>query len=144
MESERKFRNIKKVQRNREIEGTIGAELGFEDGVKLWVLCQSDANPRWVQFGDDYSAELRRLINAKASPERQKRFFDEWLPRIFVLRWEDVFDEDDQPIPFSLEECQRYFRQSDDAYQFVLDMIRDTKYFRGARVEASKATLGNA
>ena len=137
------FKNIKKSQRNRDIEGVTGTPLGLPDGVRLQVLCQSDANPRWVQFGDDYTAELRRLVRAGASPARQKKFFDEWLPRLYVIGWENIPGPDDQDVPFSLDACQSYFRQSDDAYLAVLEMVGDTKNYRGARVEAIRTNVGN-
>jgi len=143
MADEFRFRNIKKSQRNRDIEGVTGTELGLPDGVKLQVLCMSDANPRWVEFGDDYTAEVNRLTRAGASPKRQKQFFDEWLPRLFVIGWRDIPGENDDDVPFSLDACQSYFRQSDDAYLAVLDLVRDTKNFRGARAQAVRESVGN-
>lgn len=137
------FKNVAKSQRNREIEGVTGTEIGMTDGVKLQVLCMSDANPRWVQFGDDYSAELNRLTRAGASSKQMKKFFDEWLPRLFIIGWRDNPGPDDTDVPFSLENCQSYFRQSDDAYLAILQNVRDTLNFRGARIQLSREKVGN-
>lgn len=138
------FKNIGKSQRNREIEGVTGTEIGMTDGVKLQVLCMSDANPRWVQFGDDYSAELNRLTRAGASAAKMKKFFDEWLPRLFIIGWKDNPGPDgDSDVPFSLPNCQSYFRQSDDAYLAILQNVRDTQNFRGARVQVTRENVGN-
>ena len=143
MAEEFRFKNIKKSQRNREIEGVIGAPLGLPDGVKLQVLAMSDANPRWVQHGDEYSAGLNELTLAGASPKQMKAFFDEWHPRLFVIGWSNNPGPDDKDVPFSLAACQSYFRQSDDAYLAIIGMVRETKNFRGARVEAVRRSVGN-
>lgn len=143
MAEEYQFKNIKKSQRNREIEGVTGTEIGMTDGVKLQTLCMSDANPRWVQFGDDYSAELNRLTLAGASAKRMKKFFDEWLPRLFIIGWSDIPGPDDNDVPFSLDACQSYFRQSDDAYLAILQNVRDTRNFRGERIQVARTSVGN-
>ena len=49
-----RFKNADRLKRNREIEGETGTEIGFPGGDTLWILAATDANTRWVRFGDDY------------------------------------------------------------------------------------------
>jgi hypothetical protein len=67
-----KFKNAQRLKRDRCIEGETGTEIGFPGGDMLWILAATDANPRWVRFGDDYINGLRRLHRANASDERVK------------------------------------------------------------------------
>jgi len=100
-----KFKNAGLLKRNRRVEGEEGTEIGFPGGDKLWILAATDANPRWVRFGDDYINGLRRLTRANANDERVKAYQVEWFANLFVLRW-DVKGEDDESVPFSKERRQ--------------------------------------
>ena len=133
-----KFKNINLQKRNREIEGITGGELGLAGGITLWVLAATDANPRWKQFGDNYTAEVRRLLRAKASDERVKAFQADQFAKIFVIRWEGVLDEDnnDAPIPLNTETCVDFLLESDDAIPAIQAMVFENQNFRGARIEA--------
>lgn len=138
-----KFKNIRKVQRNRHIEGVLGAELGFDDGTTLWILAATDANPRWKEMGDEFMNELRRLARTNADEERSKEFLAEWYPRLFIRDWK-CFDENDRPITYSLEAGQAYLMLSDDAIPAIREMINDTKRFRGGRIEVLSKNVGNS
>jgi hypothetical protein len=129
-----KFKNADKLKRNREIEGGTGAEMGFDGGDTIWILAATDANPRWVKFGDDYINELRRLQRANASAERTKAFLAEWYTRLFVLRWE-VKGEGDKPVPFSQEACRAFLMETDDVIPAIQKTAFDTQNFRGAKIE---------
>lgn len=137
-----RFKNIDKLKRNRDIEGITGTELGLGAGITLTVLCASDANPRWRQFGDDYTAEVRRLIKAKASEDRVKKFQAAEFARLFVIAWEGVVDADDNPIPMTLEACTAFLYEADDAIPAIQETVFETKFFRGQRVEAVATRVG--
>ena len=130
------FKNIDSQKRNREIEGTTGAELGLAGGVTLQVLAATDANPRWKQFGDDYLAEVRRLVRAKASDERVKAFQADQFAKLFVIGWDVLNADDDSPIPLTYEACVAYLMESDDAIPAIQAMVFENQNFRGARIEA--------
>ncbi len=129
-----KFKNVDKLKRNREIEGGTGTELGFDGGDTIWVLAATDANPRWVKFGDDYINELRRLQRANASTERTKAFLAEWFTRLFVLRWE-VKGVGDKSVPFSQEACRAFLMETDDVIPAIQKTAFDNTAFRGAKIE---------
>lgn len=130
-----KFKNASLLKRNRKIEGEEGTEIGFNGGDTLWILAATDANPRWVRFGDEYINGLRRLTRANASDERVKTYQVEWFTRLFVLRW-DVKGENDEPIPFSAEACAAYLAETDDVVPAIQKTAFDNTNFRGDRIEA--------
>jgi hypothetical protein len=129
-----KFKNADRLKRNRAIEGETGTEIGFPGGDTLWILAATDANPRWLKFGDDYINGLRRLQRANASDERVKTYQAEWFTRIFVFQW-DVKGEDDAAVPFSQEACRSYLMETDDVIPAIQRTAFDNQNFRGAKVE---------
>lgn len=129
-----KFKNAGQLRRNRKIEGEEGTEIGFPGGDRLWILAATDANPRWVRFGDEYINGLRRLQRANASDERVKNFQVEWFTNLFVLRW-DVKGEDDEPVPFSKEAVKAYLMETDDVIPSIQKTAFDTLNFRGDKFE---------
>lgn len=141
--SEFTFKNIGRLQRDRTIEGETGTELAVGD-VTLRVLAGTDANPRYRQWGEDWRNELKRLSRANASEERVKKFQAEWFTRMFVLDWpKPPLDGDGHPVPFSKEACEAFLFQADDVIPAILDIVFETKMFRGARVEAIVGTAKN-
>lgn len=129
-----RFKNADRLKRNRKIEGEEGTEVGFSGGDKLWILAATDANSRWVRFGDDYINGLRRLQRANASDERVKAYQVEWFTTLFVLRW-DVKGDDDQPVPFSKDAVKAYLMETDDVVPSIQKIAFDTMNFRGDKVE---------
>lgn len=129
-----KFKNAGQLRRNRKIEGEEGTEIGFPGGDRLWILAATDANPRWVRFGDEYINGLRRLQRANASDERVKAYQVEWFTNLFVLRW-DVKGEDDEPVPFSKEAVRAFLAETDDVVPTIQKTAFDTLNFRGDKFE---------
>lgn len=129
-----KFKNAGLLKRNRKIEGEEGTEIGFPGGDTLWVLAATDANPRWVRFGDEYINGLRRLQRANANDERVKAYQVEWFTNLFVLRW-DVKGDDDEPVPFSKEAVKAYLMETDDVVPAIQKTAFDSMNFRGDKVE---------
>lgn len=130
------FKNADRLKRNRTIEGETGTEIGFPGGDVLWVLAATDANPRWVKFGDEYINGLRRLQRANASDERVKAYQAEWFTNLFVLRW-DVKAEGDEPVPFSRDACRAYLMETDDVIPAIQQTAFNNQNFRGDKIEVA-------
>lgn len=136
------FDGIEPMQRNRDIEGEKGTELGLPGGITLTVLAASDANPRWRNRGDEIRAELNRLTNARASAERIRAYLARIYADCIVIGWAGVKAKG-VAIPYSPEACAAFLRQADDAYAIVDNVVYDTKNFRGARIEATVEAAKN-
>lgn len=130
------FKNADRLKRNRTIEGETGTEIGFPGGDVLWVLAATDANLRWVKFGDEYINGLRRLQRANASDERVKAYQAEWFTNLFVLRW-DVKAEGDEPVPFSRDACRAYLMETDDVIPAIQQTAFNNQNFRGDKIEVA-------
>ena len=135
------FDNIDSMKRNRDIEGETGTELGLPGGITLTVLAASDANPRWRNRAEEISAELNRLRNARADNTRSRRYLASSYAQCIVIGWKGVSSRGAE-IPFSSEACAAFLMQADDAYAAVDAIVYETKNFRGARIEATVASLG--
>lgn len=131
-----KFGNIEGLKRNLKIEGDIGTPLGLPGGITLRILAATDANPRWKAGGDKYRREIRALVRANASDDRQKQFFAEHLTKLIVKDWEGVTDDEGNVVPFTREACEAFLLEADDAVEAILGTMSDTKNFRGERIEA--------
>lgn len=129
------FDNIESMQRNEEIEGKTGTELGLPGGITLTVLAASDANPRWRMRSEEIAAELRRLANARATPQRQREYLCKIYAECLVIGWRGVKSKGIE-IPFSVEACRAFLMAAFDAYNAVDAMVYETKNFRGQRVTA--------
>ena len=129
------FDNIAPMQRNREIEGEKGTELGLPGGITLTVLAASDGNPRWRNRSDEIAAELNRLRNARADNVRVRRYLTRIYAECLVIGWKGVKSKGVE-IPFSVEACTAFLRQADDAYAAIDGVVYDSKNYRGARIEA--------
>lgn len=127
------FDNIESLQRNREIEGEKGTELGLPGGITLTVLAASDANPRWRARADQIASELRRLSAARATPERQRNYLSRVYADCLVIGWSGV-KSDGIDVPFSPDACAAFLRQADDAFAAIDAVVYDTKMFRGERI----------
>lgn len=141
-----KFKNIDKLKRNREIEGTVGTPVHFKKvGVTFQVLAATDANPRWRQYGDDYLNEYRRLQRAGADEARINKFLAENITRMFITGWPvpPVY-EDDTPVQFSPEACVAYLTEADDVIPALLAVVSETTNFRGELVEIISGELKNS
>ena len=128
------FDNIESLQRNREIEGEEGTEIGLPGGITLVVLAASDANPRWAKRNAQIRAELRRLEAAMASPERQRVYLARVYAECLVKDWRGVKSNGIE-VPFSVDACTAFLKLADDAFEAVGAVVYDTKMFRGERVE---------
>lgn len=129
------FDNIEPMKRDRDIEGEKGTELGLPGGITLKVLAATDANPRWRNRGDEITAELNRLRNARAPNERVRKYLSTIYSQTLVIGWAGVKGNGVE-IPFSAEACAAFLLAADDAYTAVDNVVYDTKNFRGARIEA--------
>lgn len=129
------FDGIAAMQRDRTIESETGTELGLPGGITLTVLAASDANPRWRNRSEEVSQELNRLRNAKANPERTRKYLARIYAETIVIGWEGVKAKGVK-IPFSVEACAAFLLAADDAYAAIDAVIFETKNFRGARIEA--------
>lgn len=138
---EYRFDNIGAMQRNRDIEGEKGTELGLPGGITLIVLAATDANPRWRNRSEEITAELNRLRNARATGDRVRTYLSRVYAETLVLDWRGV-KTDNVDVPFSVEACTAFLRQADDAYVAVDNVVYDTKNFRGARIEAVVESAG--
>lgn len=134
------FDNIGAMQRDRTIEGETGTELGLPGGITLTVLAASDANPRWRNRIEEIGAELNRLRNAKANPERQRKFLSRIYAETIVIGWDGVKAKGVK-IPFSVDACAAFLLAADDAYTAIDAVVYETKNFRGARIEAVVSDL---
>lgn len=134
--SQFKFGNIDDLKRNRDIEGETGTEVALRGGIKLRLLCATDANPAWKQHGEAFRNELRRLARAGASDERVKKYLAHELTRLFVKGWEGVMDTEGNAIPWTKEACEAFLVEADDAIPAIQDIVYDTQNFRGQRIEA--------
>ena len=138
---EYQFDGIEPMKRDREIEGEKGTELGLPGGITLTVLAATDANPRWRNRGDEITAELNRLRNARAPGERVRKYLAGIYSQCLVIGWRGV-KSGGAEIPFSPEACAAFLMQADDAYTVLDNVVYDTKNFRGARIEATVAAAG--
>lgn len=141
--SQYQFDNIDDMKRNREIEGETGTELGLPGGITLIVLAATDGNPRWKAQSEKILAELNRLERARAPNEKVRAFLSRKFAEALVKDWRGITSSG-TPIPFSVEACTAFLLQADDAYAAVNQIVWDSKYFRGSRIEASVAEAGNA
>lgn len=138
---EYRFDNIGAMQRNRELEGEKGVELGLPGGITLTVLAATDANPKWRSRSEEITTEIRRLNNAKATNDRVRTYLSRVYAETLVVGWSGVRTEGVE-VPFSVEACTAFLRQADDAYAAVDNVVYDTRNFRGARIEAVVASAG--
>ncbi len=138
------FGKVDHLIRNLDIEGKTGTELGLEGtDITLIVLAGTDANLGWKHRREKMRAELKRLENAKAGPERIRAFLAEVYSDVIVKDWRGVVDSNDNAIPFSREACKAFLIKVDDAFAAVEDVIFNTKNFRGQRIEAVVAEAKN-
>ena len=128
------FDNIEALQRNREIEGEKGTEIGLPGGITLTVLAASDANPRWRARSEQIHSELRRLSAARATPERQRSYLSRVYADCLVVGWSGVTSNDVE-VPFSPDACAAFLRLADDAFEAIGNVVHDTKMFRGERIQ---------
>lgn len=128
------FDNIEALQRNRDIEGEKGTEIGLPGGITLTVLAASDANPRWAKRSGQIRNELRRLEAALAPPERQRAYLSRIYAECLVKDWRGV-KSDGVEVPYSVEACAAFLKLADDAFSAIDQVVYDTKMFRGERVE---------
>lgn len=136
------FDNIAALQRNREIEGETGTELGLDGGITLIVLAATDANPRWRAHSETMMQELRRLTNAKASSERSRNYLARRYAETLVKDWRGV-KADGIEIPFSVDACTAFLIAADDAFTAIENIVYETKNFRGQRIEVVVAAAKN-
>lgn len=136
------FDNIAPMQRNREIEGEKGTELGLPGGITLTVLAASDGNPRWRNRSDEIAAELNRLRNARAPGERVRKYLSTIYSQCLVIGWSGVKSKGVQ-IPFSAEACAAFLMAADDAYAILDGVVYESKNYRGARIEATVEAAKN-
>ena len=129
------FDDIEELQRNREIEGRVGAELGLPGGRTLIVLAASDANPKWRAQSERIAAELRRMANARAPNDRLRDFLARKYAECLVIGWRGV-TSGGTDVPFSVEACHAFLVAADDAYAAVDAVVYENKNFRGRRLEA--------
>lgn len=139
--TEYQFDGIAPMQRDREIEGEKGTELGLPGGITLIVLAATDANPRWRNRSDEITAEINRLRNARAPGERVRKYLSTIYSQCLVIGWSGVKSGGTE-IPFSSEACAAFLLQADDAYTALDNVVYDTKNFRGARIEAVVSQAG--
>lgn len=135
MSDEYQFDGIETMQRNRDIEGKTGTELGLPGGIVLTVLAASDANPRWRNRSEEIGAELRRLANARATPVRQRQYLSRIYAECLVIDWRGVKSKGIE-IPYSVDACAAFLKAADDAFAAVDAVVYETKNFRGQRVNA--------
>jgi len=140
--AEYQFDGISSMQRNREIEGEKGTELGLPGGITLTVLAATDANPRWRNRSDEIAAELNRLRNARAPGERVRKYLATIYSQCLVIGWSGVRNKGAE-IPFSAEACAAFLMAADDAYSIVDNVVYDSKNYRGARIEATVEAAKN-
>lgn len=135
MDTDYEFDNIKTMQRDRDIEGEKGTELGLPGGITLTVLAASDANPRWRNRSEEIASELNRLRNARATNDRVRRYLSRIYAECLVIGWAGVKSQG-VDLPYSVEACTAFLRKADDAYAAVDNVVYDTKNYRGQRLEA--------
>ncbi len=135
MSDDYQFDGIEAMQRNREVEGVTGTELGLPGGIVLTVLAASDANPRWRNRSEEIGTELRRLSNARATPARQRAYLSRIYAECLVIDWRGVKSKGVE-IPFSVDACTAFLKAADDAFAAVDAVVYETKNFRGQRVNA--------
>lgn len=144
----RKFKNIDQLQRNKEIEGTIGTPVGFPGGITLQVLAATDANPKWKAFGEKFSAEVRRMSRANVPDDKSRKYLAEQYALLFVIGWEGVFETDDSgndvEVPFTHEAVVDFLMQTDDAIPGLQRVVFDTQMFRGERIEINAGAIKNS
>lgn len=140
--SEFVFDDIEGLQRNREIEGQTGTELGLPGGITLIVLAATDANPRWKARNEQVVAELNRLRNARVPPERTRKFLARVYAETLVKDWKGVKSKGVE-VPYSVEACAAFLMAADDAYTAVDAVVYETKNFRGSRIETVVGEAGN-
>ena len=128
------FDNIAVMQRDREIEGEKGTELGLPGGITLQVLAASDANPRWRNRSEEITAELNRLRNARADNVRTRKYLSRIYAECLVIGWRGVKSKGVE-LPFSVEACAAFLRQADDAYAAIDNVVYDNRNFRQQRIE---------
>lgn len=152
--SDYEFANVDHLKRDLAIEGETGTELGLEGGITLTVLAASDANPRWKARREQVRNELNRLSNARADAKRSREYLAGVYADTLVKGWhytdadgkrhEGPLDRSGNAIPFSREACRAFLIQVDDAFSALEAIVYETKFFRGARIEAIVEQVGNS
>lgn len=128
------FDDIEDFQRNREIEAE-GTIIGFSGGRWIKVAAASDANPKWRARGEKILAEMNRLRNAKASPERIRAFLAKHYAECLGRDW-GGWKSKGVEIPYSDEAFTALMIKGDDVYATIDQIVFETKNFRGQRIEA--------
>lgn len=136
------FDDVDELQRQPEIEGTVGTVIDFPGERWIRVLAASDKNPKWKARQKIVGEGSRRLRNAEASDEKYRAFMVPHLAEALCIEW-GGWKSGGTEIPFSTEACKALLMKADDVYRGVLDVVSDDKKFRGARVEVVVAQAGN-
>lgn len=136
------FDDIESLQRNRELEGETGVELGLPGDRTLIVLAASDANPRWRQRSEAFRNELNRLQNARAPADKVRAFLANTYATTLIKGWRGI-KSNGVDIPYSPEACTAFLLAADDAFAVIADFVYETKNFRASRVEAVIQSVGN-
>ena len=128
------FDDIDDLKRDRGIEDE-GTVVGFSGERWIKVAAASDANPLWRARSDKLLAELNRLRNAKAPPEKVRAFLAKSYAETLGRDW-GGWKSGGVAIPYSREAFEALLVSADDVYATIDAIVYDTKNYRGQRIEA--------
>lgn len=137
-----KFDNIDQLQRRRDIECN-GVRLGLPGDIELIVRAASDANPLWKAQSERINAQLRAFVTARAGEGEIRAYLARKFAELLVKDWPKAPKANGEPVPFSVDACEAFLLQADDAFAALDGMVWETKNFRTTMVTAVIEHLGN-
>ncbi len=134
MEAKYSFKNADQFKRKPEIEAN-GTWFEFADGREIKISAATDHNPVWRAVSEKFWQEYRRLVNAKAAPDRVRALQSRYFAQYLLKDWSGFLSEDDVEIPFSKEAAEAMLLDLDDIFEQVAELVFGHKNFRTERAK---------
>lgn len=116
-----------------------GQWFDWELGIRVKI---ANVNNRKFQ---DYLRRLtkpyiRKFRNQTAEPGLQLSLFKKAAAKFLVLDWENIDDDNDQPVPYSSDQCLQYFEDESlrEFLGFVIDCANANELYRQQMDEESE------
>lgn len=124
------------TDKTKETEG-VWVDVG--GGLRLKLARMGNANYTTALLGSKYFGRSSKIIgiDAKGAVDDMRNAVAEYI----ILGWEGLVDDDNQPIPYSVEKAREILRDTPEFYRMVLEYAEDIELYRKT---AKEEVLGNS
>jgi hypothetical protein len=134
----------KMYQTDTAMESEVGITLAFDE-VKIHVKRAGGSNKKFSEVLRRLTNPVRRQIqNDTISPDKVNTIFMQVYARAVVLGWENVTDENDNPLPFTEENFVKVMTDLPDFWAALQEECAKVSNFRQIANEEDGTHLGNS